>query len=718
MATKNSYRSRFSPESHFFTDPSVMTQNEAQIFGPINDREFRLTTKFNAPAATAFAICKGIVLIQPQVGSSDKVNLILRPYTQPITGFNIKYFIYRGLDKSSFFAADQVIEKSDTSSDLINKVNKDFLSFHQKENEPIPPFLAKYLGYNPLVQEDALMIDSFFFKETELVEENGSSSEIDATAFELPLVEMGESLGNFSGAEAGIDIVLNYGDYQLPLPNEEFVFDLAYARAKEAVITLDNNLSDFKKKVKREQIFQFLDAAAFFGFHSDGGKVKIDHNGTKVSKTAGAIYDEVIFNFKTKNRLYLYIQSDRTRSYNFYGNYTISEGNANSIKIGNSLTGLTEGVYGIQGWPIIINEAVQGHQESRNKLFLQLVTDNHINTMLYGQVAEIENAQHNNFCNAEDLRLPDSPEGIPSSFTKIIELSNPAVGPEGAKVNVASFNILIYQGRVYNYLRRQVLNDQNQSIAVYDQPNFFDEVFHGIQAMSLLKAGNYGYYLISHQKIKLINHYYGKEQKGISAVQSVIVRDRIKTGTAYTGRITYLTDSVDQLKTNVSTTSKISTDIKGISSVSASNEDNYEYQLPEPFYHTLKPFTDNAQLINGLILNTSDQSIPSKIILGLSEVENELLKSLIAGKNMYNSSLVLIDLFEDGSEFISTENIWFQKYKVGIVGEENGQLKLYLPENDIMVYSLDRKYHFSDEYSKNVKEEVKLDLILDLDIYM
>ncbi|ALL07645.1 hypothetical protein AQ505_20420 [Pedobacter sp. PACM 27299] len=695
-----------------------MTQNEAQIFGPINDREFRLTTKFNAPAATAFAICKGIVLIQPQVGSSDKVNLILRPYTQPITGFNIKYFIYRGLDKSSFFAADQVIEKSDTSSDLINKVNKDFLSFHQKENEPIPPFLAKYLGYNPLVQEDALMIDSFFFKETELVEENGSSSEIDATAFELPLVEMGESLGNFSGAEAGIDIVLNYGDYQLPLPNEEFVFDLAYARAKEAVITLDNNLSDFKKKVKREQIFQFLDAAAFFGFHSDGGKVKIDHNGTKVSKTAGAIYDEVIFNFKTKNRLYLYIQSDRTRSYNFYGNYTISEGNANSIKIGNSLTGLTEGVYGIQGWPIIINEAVQGHQESRNKLFLQLVTDNHINTMLYGQVAEIENAQHNNFCNAEDLRLPDSPEGIPSSFTKIIELSNPAVGPEGAKVNVASFNILIYQGRVYNYLRRQVLNDQNQSIAVYDQPNFFDEVFHGIQAMSLLKAGNYGYYLISHQKIKLINHYYGKEQKGISAVQSVIVRDRIKTGTAYTGRITYLTDSVDQLKTNVSTTSKISTDIKGISSVSASNEDNYEYQLPEPFYHTLKPFTDNAQLINGLILNTSDQSIPSKIILGLSEVENELLKSLIAGKNMYNSSLVLIDLFEDGSEFISTENIWFQKYKVGIVGEENGQLKLYLPENDIMVYSLDRKYHFSDEYSKNVKEEVKLDLILDLDIYM
>lgn len=715
MATKNSYRSRFSPESHFFTDPSVMTQSEAQIFGPMNDREFRLTTKFNAPAATAFAICKGIVLIQPQVGSSDKLNLILRPYTQPITGFNIKYFIYRGLDKSSFFAADQVIEKSDTSSDLINKVNKDFLSFHQKENEPIPPFLAKYLGYNPLVQEDALMIDSFFFKETELVEENGSSSEIDATAFELPLVEMGESLGNFSGAEAGIDIILNYGDYQLPLPNEEFVFDLAYARAKEAVITLDNNLSDFKKKVKREQIFQFLDAAAFFGFHAEGGKI---HNGTKVSKTAEAIYNEVILNFKTKNKLYLYIQSDRTRSYNFYGNYAIADGNVNSIKIGNSESSLVESIYGTQGWPLLINEAVQAQEGARNQLFLQLVTDNNVNSMLYGQVAEIDNAQHNNFCNADDLRLPDSPDGISSSLTKIIELSNPAVGPDGAKVNVASFNILIYQGKTYNYQGKQVLNDPNQLTVVNDQPNFFDEVFQEIHAVPLLKTQNWKYSIVSHQRIKLINHYFGKEQKGISAVQSVIVNDRIKTSTDYVGRIAYITDSIDQLKTSVSTTSIISTDVKGVSSMSTSNEDSYEYKLPEPFYHTLKSFTDNFQLINGLILKTSDHSIPSKIILGFVEAENDLLKSLIADKNLLNSSLILIDLFEDGSEFISTENIWFQKYKAGVVGEENGELKLYLPETDIMVYSLDRKYHFSHEYSKHVKEEVKLDLILDLDIYM
>ena len=552
------------------------------------------------------------------------------------------------------------------------------------------------------------MIDSFFFKETELVEENGSSSEIDATAFELPLVEMGESLGNFSGAEAGIDIILNHGDYQLPLPNEEFVFDLAYARAKEAVINLPHELSDFQKKVKREQIFQFLDAAAFFGFHSDGGKVKIDHNGTKVSKTAGAIYDEVIFNFKTKNRLYLYIQSDRTRSYNFYGNYTISEGNANSIKIGNSLTGLTEGVYGIQGWPIIINEAVQGHQESCNKLFLQLVTDNHVNTMLYGQVAEIENAQHNNFCNAEDLRLPDSPEGIPSSFTKIIELSNPAVGPEGAKVNVASFNILIYQGKNYNYIAKKIQVELGKVADVLDQPNFFDDVFDLINCSPILKVKqDMGYSILSSQKLKLINHYYDNTHLGISAVQTNIVKDSIETGDSespYSKRVTYISETVDISNSAGSNTETVSNDTRLTPAVAINVTSDLTYQLPAPLYYSLVQFTDITSTITGLQLKTTGDAIPNKIILGISEAENDQIIELISTHNLINPRLFLLDMFENAS-LVSAESLSYQKYKIGIVGEKNtAEVILSLIQPEIFIYSLDRRYHFSKEYSKYMSQ--------------
>lgn len=711
MATTNSYRSRFSPESHFFTDPSVMTQSEAQIFGPIDDREFRLTTKFNAPGAKAFAICKGIVLIQPQAGSVDKVNLILRPYTQPITGFNIKYFIYRGLDKSSFFSADQVIEKSETSSDLIKRVNKDFISFHQKGNDAVPPFLAKYLGYNPLVQEDTQMIDSLFFKETQLVEENGSSSEVEETAFELPLVGMGDSLGNFSGAEAGIDIVLNYGDYQLLLPNEEFVFDLAYARAKESVIRIPLELSNYQKKVKREQIFQFLDAAAFFGFHSDGGKVKIDHNGTKVSKTDEAIYNEVILNFKTKNRLYLYIQSDRTRSYNFYGNYFLKDSTESSLKMGSSVLSMVETNYVTDGWPLIIDSDPQIHNESYNKLFLQLVTDNNANTMLYGQVAEIDNAQHNNFCDVDNLKLPDSPKGIAGSLTltKIIELSNPSIAANELKLNIASFNILLYQGRTYEYLLKQISNNEGSMVDVYSTANFFDDVFGLIGASPVFKGGtSSNLLLMSSYKLNLVNHYADKKKFGISAVQTVVVEDEIETGAIdfpFLERVTYLTETIDLLNHATSLTGSITANAKSNASSHGLIQNGQGYELPEPLYYKISQFTDVTKTITGLQLSSTEEAIPNKIILGLSKAENDLLKALISEGNLINPRLFLIDLFEQNNQLISVEGTPYQKYLVGIVSESNElEVELKLPQTEIVVYSIDGKSHYSKDYSKYIIE--------------
>ncbi|HUC83472.1 MAG TPA: hypothetical protein VMR70_21345, partial [Flavisolibacter sp.] len=86
-------------QSHFFIDPSGVTQVAAQAFGPVagnEANEFRLTSGFSCNGtAKAFAICKGIVLVQPQAGNTGKVNLVLRPFTQPFPGLNIKYFVYR-----------------------------------------------------------------------------------------------------------------------------------------------------------------------------------------------------------------------------------------------------------------------------------------------------------------------------------------------------------------------------------------------------------------------------------------------------------------------------------------------------------------------------------------------------------------------------------------------------------------------------------------------
>jgi len=723
MASSDNYMSRFSPESHFFTTPASMTQDESQAFGPVSEDQFRLTSKFSTPGSKAFSICKGVVLVQPQTGDNNKVNVILRPFTQPITGLNIKYFIYRGLDKDNFFDGDNVIVPGSASSDFVKKINASFEAFHKRisPEKPVPIFLSKYIGFDPVKQDESLMLSNFFFKESEYVDSNGEFIEKEDTAFELPVIEMGASLGNFSSGECGIDIVLNYGDYKLPAPNDEFVFDLKYARANEAVITLLPEMNDFQKKQRREHIFQFLDAAAYFGFHTDNGVVKIDNAGVKVSKKGLSIYNEVIHNFYTKNKLYLYIQSDRTRSYNFYGNYAIAESNGKSLKLGVTEASVVESAYENKKWPLIINDAVQAHSETRNKLFLQLVTDNNVNTMLYGQVAKIDNAQHNNFCNADDLKLPDAPGHVPVGFTKIIQLSNPSVGPAGAKLNVAAFNVLVYEGKTYKYIAGREKDDQNVMVDVIAEPNFFDDVFDLVNASSLLKSVNSSYSSVSGQRVKLFNHYYNKIQRGVSAVQTTIITDTIETEKGVSpdlNRVTYITESIDQLSTATSPMGTISNDTRALPPSSKSVTANHTYRLPEPFSYSIDVFTDSTLKINGLLLKTSDRSIPGKIILGLTKAENDRLKDLITANSLNNPRLFLVDLFKDGNELVSTEYIFYQKYKVGIVGEENGLPKLYLPELEVVVYSLDRKCHFSGEYSKYVKEELNLELILDLDIYI
>lgn len=112
-------------QSHFFIESAGFpVQTEVQSFGSKTPTAFRLTSGFILPENTtkkAFAICKGVVLLQPQAGAGNenKVNLILRPYNQPFPGLNVKYFIYRGLQKSDFFTSDsapKIIEQITATS--------------------------------------------------------------------------------------------------------------------------------------------------------------------------------------------------------------------------------------------------------------------------------------------------------------------------------------------------------------------------------------------------------------------------------------------------------------------------------------------------------------------------------------------------------------------------------------------------------------------------
>lgn len=360
---------------------------------------------------------------------------------------------------------------------------------------------------------------------------------------------------------------------------------------------------------------------------------------------------------------------------------------------------MTETQYGTFGWPILINTQQQATTVTTNNLYLQLTTDNNNNTALYGQIGKIANAQKDTFINADGLRLPPDTEGNYQNLTTIVQLTTPALAGE----NIATLSILLYHGIINRYEIKTVLDENSESTVQLGQANFFDDVFSLIAAKPLLKLStDDGYSRMTSEKLNLINAFYDKKQQGISIVQTLTVNDVIETGIdepLALARVTYLSEAVDVMNNAVSATGSTTPSTKTTASASGAVTKNKTYELPEPYYYSRKLFTDSTQTITGLELKTLDVSNPTKIILGLTKDENEAIKALISD-DIKNPRLFLIDLFEDNSELISPENIKYQKYKVAIVAENTeGKNELFKPDNDVFVYSLDRKYHFSKGYS-------------------
>jgi hypothetical protein len=335
-----------------------------------------------------------------------------------------------------------------------------------------------------------------------------------------------------------------------------------------------------------------------------------------------------------------------------------------------------------------------------------LVTDNGVDTALYAQCGALGNTPgKERFANADFLLQPANANGDTSNLTKKIQLTTPA---EAAGKNIASITFLLYEGAYYEYQAGTTTNENGVQEPVLAIPNFFDDIFNLIKSKPLLNNQKEdGFLKMTTLQLGLVNQYYDKKQQGLSAVQGLTVYDSIKTNDSNAPsveRVTYCSIPADVQTNVVSFAGNTTANVTGVVSAVNRTTSDKTYQLPPPYYYELKPFSDGLQNINGIVLKTIDGSIPNMIILGITKTENESLKTLITNTTR-NPRLFLLDLFDDGADFISPENIPFQKYKVGIVAEDlSGTLKLFLPTKDIFVFSLDRKYHFSTAFSEFVKE--------------
>ena len=723
-----------SAQSHFFVESGGLTQSKEQAFGPVSSTQFNLTSKFNLDTAKkAYSICKGVVLIQPQTDNPNKVNLILRPYKQPFPGLNIKYFIYRGLRKSDFFTNDSeplVIKNEGEYSDFIDKINKDFKAFHEgrkvKNGEtvteiPVPPFKASYIGYD-ILTPDSTLVSDVFFKESEFEDKNGTLKEKDP--FQLPMIDMGKSLGNFAEGECGIDVVLNYGDYKNNLTNGEFVFDLGYARKADAKIIADGS-TDYKKRLQREQSTQFIDVTAFFGAFSDEGKIEITtSSGETISKTGTTIYSDLLSNFFNKNKVYLYIQSNRHRSYNFYNNYKLSETNDNDIKIGTS-DNLIETKYGNLNWPVLIFENNQTNSNDHNVISIGLTTSLvYEEIALYVSTGLISTKSERNFVIKENLLDPQS-NNVDSDFTKTVSFKVTNIIEDGQKKNISSLIRLVYIGKEIDF------SSANNYIVWGDKKrhSLYNNIFPNLTITPVFN-NNQNFLTASFNRESLINYKGFSNYMNESVLNGIVVFQKGKKDIANSNSIieTFAKERVLFIAKKIETLDDFSihkTEVfaQGVFSKKANIDpnltdySNYFSSLYGSKDYKLKHYMikDLDKDIKTLSLNLKDNLDFDYYNLGITKEELNILKGIIPN----NSSNINFYLKEDSENSTSSleMNTNYLKYSIGIVFENNdGALSATMPPVPIYVYGISHNFLTTASYTEYEEKSIASSIINTTDI--
>lgn len=684
------------PESFFFLEKGkTFSQSPAEKFGA-NGTVFRTTSKisFNG-TGKVFTICQGQVFLQPCGTDSTKVNAILKPFNQPIKGLAIKYIVYRGLNRSDFFDNNLIINNGTGVTGFVDVIRKEFTGLYNMLGITVPPFTAQYIGYpagNSQLETD--LIDDYFLKISKVEVTGGTATEQPKKAFELPMIPRGTHLGNATGS-VGIDIVLNEGDYTIANDPNPFQLNLAFARSADHVLDQAIGNTAFKKKLIRETATQFLDIAAFYGLHTQG-KGKIHMSDNSVLQTVEEIANQ-ISGFKTADTTYLYIQGSRQRSYNFYGNQNL-EGSTNNIKIGPTIANLALEQFEA-GWPV-------KELAAQPSLVVQLTTDNNDAAAMYVKqgVLHADTPNEDYFIRGKNL-LQGEGNGVDTNFTKPITFK---LDKTSAGKTVASFIQLIYEGKTVKITSETPGPNPGDPavITTYDLKDI-DDIFGLINVTPKIqsKAGNELTYVID-QNLLLIDFENKAGGKDIATVTTKKVEDLImKNDTESLKRVTYET-LLNNIRQNVGgffESRAAYQDNSNGGTISYSDKMNNFYQLAFPYYLQTEKYSGaNGFQFTGVTLHIDNGTLSSKKVLGITENENNRIKTLISDKLLNNPKFYFKNELEDERSFYkSSEGIEYKKYFLAVLGEDqDGKLIVAYPNTPVYVTTIDSLIFCSEDYAQ------------------
>lgn len=681
-------------EFYFFTEPDKLNQQTAaEAFGPVDENLFQLSCGFSGSNLNAFACVEGRVLIQPSE-DPEKVNILLKPVSQPIDNLNVRYFIYRGLLKDQFIlpakVAGEFVLKAETtnSTELMKLIWSEFKSLNETASDN--SFLAKWLGYDPDNQNGTDNVDQLFF-----------TNDFNSETHHLPFIPAGTQIGKF-GNDAAFEIYLDSGDFRNSISDTGFQPNINFASKVKTDLDLNVLPAEASVIQYRETIYQFTDPVAYFGQAIVQNKSLTVRNSDSTTKfTRNAIYQNVLDKFHTKNNLYFYLTAHRGRSYNFYNQFQHDE-SINSLKVGTTTDSLSEIPFSTSGWPILIYDQSESYTHDYNQYYVQL--KNNGNPIVYKSLGLLEEADQE-FIISENLILESDTNE--SDFTKTFQVRTPRIDDTGISKNIASICWLYYQSGPL-IIENEEDPEQNLILSAYS------EIFRGIGNQSLYVSDPQQFFnksIVGHQmRLSRLNHL---PDDPVVATSMKITEDFINGEASETStpiaRVTYETIA-GAIYTEQSLYSKNSSTSSQGESASIEKFDveaNNFHQVIPPYYTAVEFFSDGNEFITGLTVQLDEPTgLPVKFLLGITTTENDRLEALISSENFKNASIYL-DSNEGNNQFISTEGKSYYKFNIRLIVESaTAALQIANTSPDIELYSLDLKCFFSKAYSKHVPENI------------
>ena len=634
---------------HFFIDHTqLIEQNIADSFGvnSSNPNLFKITTEFQLTAkAQTFACQDGMIIVQQSNSDSSLVNVILKPTKGLNIQFSsVKYYVYRGISKDSFFINDQIIPKSQVpENSFLKRIWKDIEEFRINFNLPnYPDPVPKDFGYDETLS-NTIEIEKLF--------DNSQS-----VTFPIYIKE-GEWIGNFGNSKKiGFEIILETNNLEIPSFNNQI--NLEYLRKENHTIDV-SSLSGFEKRAKQELVLSYIDPCAFFGLHYDiGVDVSVFSGNTKSiqNKKQDELYNQLLNKFKNKNKIYLDIRNENGYSYNFYQSY--KDSNSKNIKIENSPS-----EYGTDSWPILILDS-----PNKSKINLNLRIDDNLKPILFSENRELFEKQ-NNSCFIDDTKLLNENA---TDWSENILLNFPTIQIGNTNKNVAYYAKLYYfQQENKSFLRRNI-TAENQSIP--------DAVFASLDT-PYLGSSDYTFQQVSNPNYSFLkgNLPSGEDFSGAVLAGANFDENRVVFHT----RMTFPNETTGDFYLSTNAGINEGFNLEGnFNQMSFLKRDIYCYT--QSIQESLD--TDLVKVLDVSTFNGYPGRKEDLFLLGITQSELSTLKNVTGLSNKHARYIRFEDVSPDPE--VDINGISFRKYKLNVQGlDNNGDIAMVYPTTEIFVYT-------------------------------